>query len=325
MIKLFKAIIFILILSSSDVWAFCAPGLPLNPVTDIAWHGIFPIKIGGVPIGGIELPDPGDPANSPVCACPFPPPIFVRIGIPISYWEPSRFIETVRDPFCFPSLGIAVMPPGAALSGTYAGEGNEQAVKTFAQAHYFIYPPFALLGMFVDWVCVEHSDFDVGYLTEVDPLWNDDLLSAMIQPEALLFANPITQIACMADSVTANAGMPLKWLFWCMGSWGSSYPMTGHIPSERKVQSNAAAAARLIYKLNRQGIMHDTAINLCMKTPTPIWVKSNYRLQMAKPINGLQIIPIGRSGILWEAAMNPPFMGDNFLFMVFRKRACCAF
>jgi len=298
----------------------------LNPVTDVAWNGIFPIKIGGVPIGKSNLPERPDAADAPICICPVPPPIFFRVGIPISYWEPARYIETVKDPWCFPSIGISIAPSGGMLMGTHAGLGNQEEASSFAQAHFFIFSPMALLSMLVDWICVENTDFDVGYITEVDPMWNDDMLAMLINPEALLFANPVSQLSCIPDSVSANAGLPLDPLFWCMGSWGSAYPMTGHINDDAYTQANAATAARLIYKLSRQGLTWDSAINLCAKTPTPIWIKSNYRFQIAKPIRGIQIIPLGRSVIIWGAAKNPTTgLGDNFIFMIFKKRSCCAF
>lgn len=299
-------------------------GTFLNPVTDIAWQGIFPIKIGGVPIGKTDLPEPSDPASAPICACPFPP--LIRIGIPISYWEPSRYVETCKDPYCFPSLGFSLSASSVRHAGSVSNHGNRQTPATFAQAHYFIYSPFVMLGMLVDWICVERTDFDVGYLTELDPLWHDDLMALMINPEALLFGNPIAQTSCIADSVSANAGMPLGALYWCMGSWGSAYPLTGHIADGKYIQANAGLGARLIYKLSRQGLIWDDAVNICTQIPTPIWIKSHYRMQIAKPIRGMQIIPIGRSATVWGAGKNPTTgIGDNFVFMIFRKRACCAF
>jgi len=130
----------------------------------------------------------------------------------------------------------------------------------------------------------------------------------------------------VADSVASNAGLPLSSLFWCMGSGGSAYPLTGHVNDDNYVQANNSIAARMIYKLGREGLLWDTATNLCAKVPSPIWVKSHYRLQITKPVRGFQCIPIGRSSLIWGIAKNPPTMkGDNFLWMIFRKRACCAF
>ena len=323
--NVFLIIFFILLLTCNSAIAICPVNF-LNPVTDVAWNGIFPIKIGGVPIGTSNLPERPDAADAPVCICPVPPPIFFRVGIPISYWEPSRYIETVKDPWCFPSIGITAAPTGGMLGGTHTGSACQEDASSFAQAHYFIFSPMAYLSMLTDWICLENTDFDVGYITEVDPLWNDDMLAMLINPEALLFANPVSQLSCIPDSVAANAGLPIDPLYWCMGSWGSSYPMTGHMHDNAYTQANAGAAARLIYKLSRQGLTWDASLNLCMKTPTPIWIKSGYRFQVAKPIRGIQLFPIGRSATIWGAAKNPTTgIGDNFIFMIFKKRGCCAF
>lgn len=52
-----------------------------------------------------------------------------------------------------------------------------------------IFPLYKLLEMFIDSMCFESEDFDIAYITEVDTLWNSDTLSAIINPEALLFGN----------------------------------------------------------------------------------------------------------------------------------------
>jgi len=301
-------------------------GTFINPVTDVCWHCMFPMKIAGMEI--MSGPSgPPDMANSPICVCPFPPPIFIRIGIPVSFWEPARYIETVKDPFCFPGLGFGFSTntiKGAGSSST--PKSNTEGTSSFQQAHYAIFPIYAMMELFTDFICVEHSGFDMAYITEVDPLWNDDILSFIIQPESLLFANPIAQLACVADSIAANVLYPIPFLFWCMGSSGSAYPLTGHIDSPDYVQVNHGIAARMIYKLGREGLLWDPGISLCAAIPSFIWTKWNYRLQIVRPIRGFQCPPIGRSSLVWGIAKNPPIgIADNFLFMVFRKRVCCAF
>lgn len=286
---------------------------------------MFPIKIAGISLFNCNLPDAPDPASGPVCMCP---PF--RIGIPIAFWEPARFVETVKDPFCFPCLGSGMSNPFSAdLGGTNSGMANQESMSTFTQAHWFIFPVWSMMELLVDFICVEHSGLDLAYLTEVDPLWNDDLLAFIINPEALLFANPIAQLSCVADSVAAMAGLSLTPLFWCMGSWGSAYPLTGHVNDDDYVQANAATGARMIYKLGREALLWDVGINLCAAVPTPIWVKWNYRMQIAKPVRSSGCMPIGRTGLMWAFGKNPPLgltnSADNFVFIIFRKRACCAF
>jgi conjugal transfer pilus assembly protein TraU len=64
--------------------------------------------------------------------------------------------------------------------------------------------------------------------------------------------------------------------------------------------------------------------------PTPIWVKSHYKLQIARPVRGAGAVPFGQSDFLWGSGKNPA-MGagsnepDNFLWVLFRKRLCCLF
>lgn len=303
-------------------FAVCA-GVPLNPVTDVCWYCMFPLKIAGKEsVAG--FPSPPDMANAPTCICPAPPPVFVRIGIPVSFWEPARYIETVKDPYCFPALGTGF--PTNSIMGAGDTTQRKEEANSFQQAHYAIFPVYAMMELFVDFVCVEHAGFDLAYITEVDPLWNDDLLAFIIQPEALLFANPIAQLACVADSVASNVLYPIPFLFWCMGSSGSAYPLTGHINSANYVQVNHGIAARMIYKLGREGLLWDPGIWICGAVPSFIWTKWNYRLQIAKPVRGLLCPPIGQSSLIWGIAKNPPTgAGDNFLFIVFRKRVCCAF
>jgi conjugal transfer pilus assembly protein TraU len=303
-------------------------GTFLNPVTDVCWHCMFPLKIGGLTVMPGDVVDTPDLTSSPVCACPIPVPPFVRIGITTSFWEPARFIETVKDPFCFPSLGMGIANPSPGLRG--GGLKSESGHSAFAQSHYFIFPAWSMMEVAVDSICLEKTGFDLAYITEVDPLWNDDLLMAMLQPEAVLFANPAAQLSCIADAVSSNLGLPLSALFWCMGSWGSAYPITGHHNSADYVQGNAAIAAKTIFKMGRQMTLFDTAVSLCAAVPTPIWVKQNYRLQVAKPVRDITCHPIGRSDMIWGALKNPPFSAggnksDNFLWIVFRKRGCCMF
>ncbi len=314
--------------------AICG-GKGMNPMSDVCWECIFPIKIAGMSIGaGMTegLPDSPDAASYPICICPFPPPVYYRTGISISFWEPARLAETVKDPFCFPSIGQSVSgsPVSTAeLRGTTdESGGNQDSINTFAQVHYMIFPVWSIMGLLTDLVCVQHGGgFDVAYMTEHDALWNDDELAFSIAPEALLFANPVAQFSCMADSVSANIGLPLSELFWCIGTHGSVYPLSGAINQSNYIQSQAAIASRMIYKLAREGLLWDTGVYYCSAVLTPIWVKTHYRLQLAKPVRGFGCMPIGRTGLLWASAKNPPFIpgGDNFLFVIFRKKVCCAF
>jgi conjugal transfer pilus assembly protein TraU len=323
-----KGLLVLLVLFHAvDAQAVCRSGSPLNPVTDLCWQCIFPVSIAGIEI----IPGPSennvpDLSGMPVCTCPAPPPLFIRIGIPVSFWEPARYVETVKDPYCFPSLGLGLSSEGGFLGGGSQELSNASVdTSTFAQAHYFIYPVWSMMALLTDLVCVEHSGFDVAYLTEVDPLWQNDILAFILEPESILFANPVAQTACIADSVSTNAGLSMSPLFWCIGSGGSAYPLTGHVNDDNELMANSTIAARMVYKLAREGLVCDPALYLCACVPTPIWVKHNYRMHIAKPVRDFMCHPFGRTGLIWGALKNPPLVGDNFVWQLFRRRSCCAF
>ena len=307
----------------------------MNPVTDVNWQEIFPIRMAGVTIASGGLYDTPDTATTPICICPFPPPVFVRVGIPVSYWEPARLVEVVKTPWYFPTIGATMNPGvllGAGLGGNSsqveAGPGNTKPEISFVNSHYFAFPVWAIIGLVVDSLCLEPgSGFDVLYLTEVDPLWSDDSLALYIAPETLLFANPLTEMACMADAAAVNVFTPLDPLFWCVGSGGYSYPMTGNVLDAKANDTASTAAARMIYKLSRELLVCDPGIWYCSCVPTPIWKKTNYKFHAARPSREFFAWPVGKSSI-FRGPINTPIRGaggpeGEFLWVLFRKHACC--
>lgn len=305
---------------SAPAYAVCKARI-FNPLNDVCWHCIFPVRIGGMTILGSDIDSPSDNISSPICVCG------TNIGIKASMWEPARLVETVKDAYCFNIIGAQLSNPAEGfLSGGYDTDNVRK--NAFAQAHWYVFPLWAILNLFLDSTCFEHGGFDLAYMTEIDPLWNDDILGFILNPEALLFANPVAQLACMADSVASTVGVPLSSLFWCMGSWGSAYPLTGHINNDFYVQDNAALAARMMYKMGRELLLWDTGINECGPVMMPIWVKEHYRMHMMKPVRDSTCHPIGRSGHIWASMKNPPGgtssgSADNFDWMMFKKRLCC--
>ena len=319
-----KLISIFLLAFQIHLFAVCAPtgALTVDIILKADYTAMFPLRIAGIPIIPGRIQDVGGSVSSPICVCSDPIP---RIGIPVSFFEPSRLIEVVKDPYCFPSMGFGLPTSGGAIGGTSGddGVGNQ---STFFQGHYYHFPLYKLLEMFIDSMCFESEDFDIAYITEVDPLWNSDTLSAIINPEALLFGNPIANLACMASSVSAAvANIPLDILFWCKGSWGNAYPLTGQTGGDGYVEGSASVAASLIYKLHRQLVAWASWGYLCSKYPAPIWTKSAYRLQLISPIPSPYASVIGTTGTLWSFGKNPPFIGDNFGYLIFKKRECCAF
>lgn len=289
----------------------------LNPVTDIGWSCIFPMRIAGVQIVGGE--ENHSPTSSPVCVCKGG--AVPTIGLRTSFWEPKRIIDTVSDPYCMMPLGTTLTTP---KPGTLAGGLNENngSKRAFQQSHYYIFPAWKILNMFYDIPCLDDEGYDVAMMTEILPQWNNDILSLIVNPEALLFANPISTITCSADSVAASFGMPLNALFWCMGSWGNAYPLSGSITSTDYVEANAGIAARTIYMMGRLGLLWNTSSDGCYRELAPIWRKDRFKLQMMRPARSTTCLPIGREGLLWTGGKHDP-RKDNFMWMMFEKKDCC--
>jgi hypothetical protein len=92
------------------------------------------------------------------------------------------------------------------------------------QSHYYVYPLLYWMEILTDFLCFEQTTFDVAYVTEIDPLWQDSALTSIINPEVALFSNPIATAACAADCVAATAKLPIDQMFWCAGCNGGCIP-----------------------------------------------------------------------------------------------------
>lgn len=298
-----------------------------NPFTDVCWKCVFPISIGPVQVD-MGMEDAGDSVPL-LCTCPIPTPPFIRVGIGAGFWEPARVAEVVRTPFCSPLLGGAVLGSLAAPSGTHGVRTDDEASSAFYHVHWYIYPLLAWMNLLTDIACVTPESFDVLYITEVDPLWEDDELAFLINPEAVLFTNPLAQAACAGDCAAASVGFPLDALFWCAGCQGSLYPYGGTVtPHQGGVQSSLTLVQRMAAKLHRQFLALDTSsqASMCLPLPQPILKKTQYKTQPLYPIPLTSTAhPFGRSSALWGAGKEYPVQGEDWAYLIWRKKACCAF
>ena len=325
----FLIVFTILCFTSSPVQAKCS-GRMINPITDVCWSCMFPFTIGNIPVAPSpgNLPDTRNPAN-PVCVC-------VKGGIPvpgitIGFWEPTRLVDVTKQPFCFVSMGgmemdaTGILPVGRG----HAPASTEKSVATW-HVHYYIYPLLYILELFTNAICIEIDGFDVAYITELDPLWQDDELTFFINPEALLFGNLIAQTACAADCVKATMGLPFDILFWCAGCQGGMYPMNGRVQAHYgSIQSSLLMVERILYKMHRQLMAWVTSgeAALCQPYPSPIIKKSQYRSQLTIPtpmIGPKGCKQLGKSNVLYDSMKEIPVKGEDFGWLVWRKRNCCA-
>ena len=299
----------------------------VNPVTDVCWSCLFPLSVGGLKIMPSNRPDTENP-DLPICACGSPLP---RIGVAMGFWEPVRLADVTMKPWCFASLGGKKISPGFNIGHGRAADsvdGHDRGAKW--HVHWYVYPLLYWMELLTDVACLEQASFDIAYVTEIDPLWQDDALTALINPEVALFANPIAQTACAADCGAATLKLPLDPLFWCAGCLGSMYPMNGNISEHiGHVQSSRLALSRFAFKLHRQGIAWGTMgkKGLCGKYIMPIMRKQQYRFQATVPSpmdkGRWACPPIGASDMKPGSGNTYPAVGEDMGYLVWRKRNCC--
>lgn len=318
-----------LVIYSLKIMGVSCNGKYPNPLTDICWKCLFPMRIGPAPITAGETPN-SDPPPSLVCSCPAPPPLFKRVGVGISFWEPARIAEVVRTPMCFPTLNGSIMGGKNIGNGMNSSKGHRSG-HAFYHVHWLQYPILNWLGMIIaTGACFTDETLDVAYLSEFDPLWGDDELAFILNPEAALFANPISQLACAADAVSATVkDFGLDPLFWCSGSQGSVYPLDGTVADHTSgVDSSLLLVHRMLFKLHRQGMAQDTSTSaaMCYNMPQLVMRKQQYKQQMMYPIpNPVKGYGFGKASSLWAAGREFPYKGEDFSYLVWRKRQCCAY
>ena len=334
-------IVFVLLLQVKQAEASVScRGRFVNPISDICWRCLLPISIGSASFGKGVVPSKRDipNPNSPLCACSKGNIIVPVPGISLGFWEPARMVDVTRTPYCMVGLGgIQMGADNIRKTGTYnRSYGERTAHNSFYHLHYYVYPLIYWLELITDLVCLEQSTFDVAYLSELDPSWGDEKLQTLLNPESFLFGNPLAQAACVIDCAAATLDMPRDELFWCSGCSGNIYPFGGanadHVGG---VQNSALLTSRILAKMHRIGLAKststtDASINgdICRKQIAPKIKKSQYKLQMVYPASSsgaLGCWPIGFADMVYSPFREYPLDGQDWSYVIWRKRNCCAF
>ncbi len=253
-----------------------------------------------------------------------------QFGLPMGLWMPARLVEVTRVPYCSPSLGgIRLKSSARLLGGQRSNAGDTDG--TFMNYHYFYFPLMSMLNLFLVPECRGDgfSDFDLGYLSELDPSWNDDELSFYLAPESAIFANPIAMSACVADAVMSTAGRPIESMYWCAGTWGNMYPLTGNVGADASpVRTASLITTRALAALHRRGLARKTMGDdaLCGSSLHPMIPKSQYRFSQLFPMaeaDGSCCHNIGASTFTWGEWRTKPGNGEDFVNLVWRYTDCC--
>ena len=313
-------------------------GKIINPVIDVCWSCLFPIEIGGtIPLGNdSRLPDAKTDA-APLCVCGKGGNL--RAGVNFSFWEPLRTAEIVRHPGCLPTMGgVKLALDGLRTSAhvrvhNKTADGSMRRHTDFRQVHWFNTPWLFVLEVLLDESCLEQMPWDLAYLSELDPLWDDTLASFLLAPEAALFVNPVAMTACAADCTAATTGLPSDELFWCSGCRGLVYPLTGWSASAAShVAVWELMAHRFAMKLSREGLLWSAhgKRGQCGPYWTPLMKKSIWRSEIIYPTRGDKsrdgtcCHPLGRTH--WASGIGRTFSpgGEDGALLLWRRRDCCA-
>ncbi|AGG89117.1 TraU family protein [Rhodanobacter denitrificans] len=293
---------------------------------------LYPITIAGAPIGN-SAGVPAGAYRAPLCWCKHVMGIPIP-GIPYGGWVPERLIETVRAPYDSPifggTLGGGSAATSAMLRGGSADDSTTAIEQGFSNMHVFRYPVGEIYGQMLAAACLSNTSggADLAYVSEIDPSWSKDSLSLFLTPEAAVFATKPAQLACMADAAASNVYQPNDAMFWCMGSWGSSYPQNGATGPTDVPRQAAFTAAHAIAMLQRRLLINKTMgpDAICNAYPEPMLIKSMFKLEQLWPVPELTGDHwIGQDPNLWGEFRYRPYVGEDFVQLGWQFVNCCVY
>lgn len=272
---------------------------------------------------------PADAAKQPLCMC------FDDVGMPepgfvTSFWEPYRLVEFETVPGCLSSLNGTKLNINPGNLGTHAGSpGGETDKVRFNHYHYYAFPLVHMLELFSGKGCNPggYSDFDLMYISEIDPTWSTPEVSFFSNPEAALFANPAADIACMPDALSSAVNKPIESLFWCAGTWGLIYPLSG-AQNERLgiLRGTSLATIRVLTQIHRRGFAYGTMGEdaMCEGKIAPYYPKGQYKFTMVWPTAETQRShKIGTLVETWGSGKLVPGDSEEPIYLIYRWLDCC--
>jgi conjugal transfer pilus assembly protein TraU len=280
----------------------------------------FPIRIAGISTGG-QLPD-GVTTQS-LCDCGG-----FDIGVTVGSWHPVWMIEVVTEPGCSPTATVKAQ--GSTANPLYRGTVGTSTFGPSDFAFFHVHLREFALGKAMDpfgaTPCAPINRPALEYQTEWDPIWNHSALALWIHPEWVLLGNQAGLEACSLDAVAATAGNPIDGLFWCAGTWGTLYPLTGFMQASQGFDPrlHSLQAGRLLTLLHRGSLLPGTVGDgaLCGGTPQTFLQKSQYRLEERYPGNEGGHHVIGAPPLKWHR-VSAPHRGGAAVYIVWQWEDCC--
>lgn len=311
----------------------------MNPLTDICWRCVFPLRIGS----HVVWRDPYEPGNEPYNDLPLTCTCGNTVGLGTEMWEPSHQVDISSDPYCMPSLGgISMNPVG--LPGDVTGMVAMKSGKPGQQNsfyHYIAYrnPIMVAMQFMSDNPCLEHKPFDALDFSAANPAWGDDQLAAILNPDAFLYGNLAAVLIGIPHGVcsTLGTGDPacttLRMLaHWSVGFNGTTYPLTGSNDTDVSPISTSMNIAKRAFTVQHRTfrVWGTSGLDgMCGYYPQPFMDDNDYKLSMTyplpetEPIAGRCCQAFGASTMVWGAGHTWPVTGEDMSYVVFKRRDCC--
>ena len=283
--------------NASDLQCPDAEILGAKLITGVCWSCMFPVYLAGFKAFDGRGDRPAGASNDRVCLCgeDLSEGKLPTVGFTVGMYVPSRLMELVRKPWCFPSLfgadmGDANLMDGAMAFGGMGANSNKMDSEShsFWTWHLYSFPLLEILQLVNLPQCNvdNYSSFDLMFLSEAFPHWYDGELAFLVNPEALIFGNPIAQAAQLSDCTAASVSDPTNDIFWTAGCWGSHYPLTGNAGTASAPMTASLTASRAMYLLGRLGFLQRTIGDdaLCGGQKMPVLTKSQYKFQQMFPV-----------------------------------------
>lgn len=323
-------------------------------VTKICWSCLFPLRIMGVlQLGSGTAPPSASDRAKCICAGEGGIP---TIGITEGMWAPTQLVELVRVPYCSPSLGGTRIRNSYKQWGMVDGSDDGSSSNQYLNWHIFSFPLYQILTLMEAPECNAggYQDFDLLYMSELDPTSSEDELAMFVEPETAVAANPLLMAACPVDCAAAAVSFPIDRMWWCAGCWGNLYPFTGNVPSGGSApRVSSLVATRALAALHRRGLEWRTMGNdvLCGGQIDPMIPKTQYKFSMLFPvpeassanrvlkpattagtgngqIDNFQYSQgcchnIGVPTMMWGEWRSIPGSGEDFVYGLWRWTDCC--
>lgn len=317
-------------------WPAChtMSGSIVDVLANMDWNNAFPITFFGIDIGG-----GGNPPRlheDAFCQCNWRTPGLNAIpyGIGLTFWNPIYIVETSKAAGCFITLPVEGLLKGYTAQNSGKGSvGAHKGGSQRRQIHFYSFPVLKMLDMFTEVFCSGgNKGFDLVYLTEIDPTWQNDLWAATFFPEGTLFSNVLARVACGVEAAKVNFGRsyPIDAMWWCLGAQ-HLYPVSGNSDTgTASEQTNMKALGRFLFRQHRLSALSTTIGKkaACFATYSPRLPKQQYRIDPVFPsaVRGVsKPIVLGRSYLFWK--FPPPVFNyashESGAFVLWRGTQCC--